>query len=220
MMSHIIFNFHGVGPMLRSMAAGESDCWLDSAFFEAILDLLKNYSNAGITVDDGNVSDISHVLPALLTRGLSARFFICAGRLDDASFVDRDQIRGLLAEGMKIGSHGMGHRTWCGLLPQELDHELESSRRTLEEACGITVDEAACPFGCYDRKVLAALRSAGYLRVYTSDGGASSDGSWIVPRITVTRRMSLEKIGRLLTSGPGIARQMLIDSKRLCKRLR
>lgn len=216
----MIFNFHGVGPALRSLDQGESDCWLGDDFFEAVLDLLNDHPNTGITVDDGNVSDFTHVLPALIRRGLRARFFICSGRVEAPSFLNRNQIRSMLAEGMTIGSHGVGHRSWRDLTTRELDQNLESSRRVLEETCGIPVDEAACPFGSYDRKVLAALRRAGYRRVYTSDGGASSGNNWIVPRTTVTRRMSLDEIRCLVTKGPGIGQQMLINTKRLCKRLR
>jgi peptidoglycan/xylan/chitin deacetylase (PgdA/CDA1 family) len=218
-MSDMIFNFHGVGPVPRALDPGESDCWLERGAFEAILDLLKGYPNARITVDDGNVSDFTHILPALIMRGQRARFFICSGRLEDPSFLSRHQIRGLLAEGMGIGSHGVRHRPWRDISPQELSQELASSRGTLEETCGVRVDEAACPFGSYDRKVLAALRRAGYRRVYTSDGGASGGNSWIMPRTTVTRQMSLDEIRRLVTAGPGIATQMLIHTKRLCKRL-
>ena len=72
---------------------------------------------------------------------------------------------------MRIASHGLAHRPWRGLGATELAAELEGSRRLLEAAAGRPVTHAACPFGSYDRRVLHALREAGYERVFTSDGG-------------------------------------------------
>lgn len=219
-MRALILNFHGVGPLLRPMDPGELDCWLEAGFFEAVLDLASTRPEVGITVDDGNESDVSHILPALLRRGLRATFFVCSGRLDQPTFLSRDQLGRLVAEGMGIGSHGVAHLPWRRLSPEQLREELETSRRILAEGCGIPLDEAACPFGSYDRKVLAALKRAGYRRVYTSDGGFSGGDGWLVPRTTVTRRMSLQHVRKLLDQGPGRLKQWEIHAKRLCKRLR
>ncbi len=219
-MRSLILNFHGVGPVLRSIDHGELGCWLDQDFFEAVLDFVRDQPHVGITVDDGNESDVSHILPALLKRGLRAKFFVCSGRLDQHSFLSRRHICQLVANGMEIGSHGVAHLSWRGLSREKLRDELETSRRMLEEACEASIDEAACPFGSYDRRVLAALRQAGYRRVYTSDGGLSGGASWIVPRTTVTRRMSLDDVRNLLEEGPGVLKQLEIHAKSLGKRLR
>lgn len=219
-MDFMTFNFHGVGPALRTLDRGETDCWLDLGFFEAVLDLITDSPNIGITVDDGNISDFTHILPRIIKRGLRAKFFICTGRLDHPLFLSRNQVHCLLGEGMGIGSHGVSHQSWNAITPHALVEELESSRRVLEAAFGIHVDEAACPFGSYDRKVLVALRRAGYRRVYTSDGGVSRANCWLVPRMTITRQMSLDEIGRLVTTGPGGGMQLVMYAKRLIKRLR
>jgi peptidoglycan/xylan/chitin deacetylase (PgdA/CDA1 family) len=215
-----ILNFHGVGPVLRPMDKGESDCWIEAGFFEAVIDLVRSRPHVGITVDDGNASDFTHILPALLLRGVRAKFFICSGRLDQPSFVSRSHVREMLEKGMEIGSHGVAHRPWRNLCKSELKDELESSRLELGNVCGIPILEAACPFGSYDRKVLAELRRAGYRRIYTSDGGCAAEQEWIQPRITVTRLMSLGDVERLVTCNPGMFKRAGIRAKRICKRLR
>jgi peptidoglycan/xylan/chitin deacetylase (PgdA/CDA1 family) len=215
-----ILNFHGVGPVTRPMSQGELDCWLDSDFFEAVLDLVKKHPHVRITVDDGNVSDITHIVPALLARGLDAAFFICAGRLDEPFFVNRDQVRELRRAGMEIGSHGVAHVSWRGLSPQFLRDELESSRRDLEQVCGVPVVEAACPFGAYDRRVLRELRQTGYHRVFTSDGGRAAQGSWIQPRTTVTRLMSIEDVEKIIVEEPRWLQGLTLHAKRLGKSIR
>jgi peptidoglycan/xylan/chitin deacetylase (PgdA/CDA1 family) len=219
-MSPIILNFHGVGPVPRDMDDGERHCWLDLGFFEAVLDIVRDYPHVRITVDDGNLSDFEVVLPALLHRHLRATFFICSARLNQPLFLSREQVAELLAQGMGIGSHGVEHRSWRHLSDGQLRAELEGSRRVLEAVCGSPVDTAACPFGAYDRRVLKGLRRAGYRTVYTSDGGKAREARWLQARTTVTRRTSLDEIRRLVQEGPGLGRQCMIDLRKLGKRLR
>lgn len=205
---------------MRPMDQGERDCWLDSDFFEAVLDLVIKHPHVRITVDDGNVSDFTHIVPALLRRGLSADFFICAGRLDEPFFVNPDQVREMRRAGMEIGSHGVAHVSWRDLSPRLLRDELESSRRELGQVCGVPVVEAACPFGAYDRRVLSELRRAGYQRVFTSDGGRATQGAWIQPRTTVTRLMSIGDVEKIVVEAPGWLKRMTLRAKRFCKSIR
>ena len=216
----LILNFHGVGPALRAIGEHESRAWLAPEFFETILDVARGHPQVAFTVDDGNLSDFTHIAPALVKRGLCATFFVCSGRLEQSAFLNRDQLRALRSEGMMIGSHGVGHVAWRGLSPENLRAELETSRGVLEEACGGPIDEAACPFGAYDRKVLAAARRAGYRRLYTSDGGAYEPGNWVVPRVTVTRMMSLDDVSSLLGNDSKYLRKKMIQAKMLVKKLR
>jgi len=219
-MNPVFLNFHGVGPVTRPMDDGEYQCWLDQEFFDAVLDLVRDHSHVRLTVDDGNRSDVTNILPSLVERGLHAVFFICSGRIGQADFLDKENLRELLDAGMTIGSHGMDHLPWRTLGDEQLRDELVRSKRALEAACGVTIEEAACPFGSYDRRVLAALRSAGYRRVYTSDGGFSHLNQRVVPRTTVTRGMSLDDVRTLLVEGPGALKQWTIRAKSLVKSLR
>ena len=156
-----ILNFHGVGPVTRSIDEGERDCWLDRDHFESVLDALAGFPQVQLTVDDGNASDVECILPALVERHLTASFFVCSGWLDLPTFLSRSQVLELQTVGMKIGSHGVAHRPWRGLSPSDLAVELAGSRRVLEDLCQVPVVTAACPFGSYDRRVLGALRNTG-----------------------------------------------------------
>lgn len=219
-MNPVILNFHGVGPVTRPMDDGEYQCWLDQDFFDAVLDLVRDHSHVRLTVDDGNRSDLTNILPSLVKRQLNAVFFVCSGRIGQEGFLDGKNLREMLDSGMAIGSHGVEHLPWRTLGDEQLRDELQHSKRVLEASCGVTIDEAACPFGSYDRRVLAALRGAGYRRVYTSDGGFSQSSQWIVPRTTVTRGMSLDDVRTLLVEGPGFLKQWTIRAKSLVKSLR
>jgi peptidoglycan/xylan/chitin deacetylase (PgdA/CDA1 family) len=216
----VILNFHGIGPILRQVGERERNCWLDLGHFLAILDLVRNLPHVIMTFDDGNLSDVEISLPALSRRGLTATFFICSGRVDRPSFLCREHIRQLQTQGMYIGSHGIAHRQWTGLKPQELGTELRESRRALENICGVPIVGAACPFGEYDRSVLRELRLAGYRRVYTSDGGWASENSFLMARNTICRSTSLEDVALLINRKPSWLSQVGACARRLLKQSR
>jgi peptidoglycan/xylan/chitin deacetylase (PgdA/CDA1 family) len=182
---HINLTFHGVGTPPRPLDDGEAGVWVDAERFTALLDAVVGRPDVRITFDDGNASDAEIALPALVRRGLTATFFVVAGRLGRPGFLDAAQVGELVAAGMAIGNHGMHHQPWRGLDEAALDEELGAARRTLEDVAGGTVDEAACPFGAYDRRVVAALRRNGYRHVYTSDRGTVAGDPWLQARNTV-----------------------------------
>jgi peptidoglycan/xylan/chitin deacetylase (PgdA/CDA1 family) len=181
----INLTFHGVGEPERRLDPGEARYWLGRRQFESTLDSVAGRSDVRITFDDGNDSDLAYALPALRTRGLTATFFVVAGRLGAPGFLDRRGAQELAAEGMAIGCHGMRHRSWRRLEEQALWEELVGARRLLEQVVERPVTEAAVPFGFYDRRLLRSLRHCGYRRIYTSDRGTARSDDWIQARNTV-----------------------------------
>lgn len=181
----INLTFHGVGDPPRALDPGEADVWISKERFLALLDAAADRDDVRITFDDGNLSDINHALPAVRARGLEATFFVVVGRLGTPGFVDPSGVHELVAAGMRIGSHGMTHRPWRGLDERARNEELVRAKALLEEVIGQPVTEAACPFGSYDRRAIASLRSAGYHRVYTSDRGTSRPNNFLQPRNSI-----------------------------------
>lgn len=219
----LILTFHGLGDQTPSDAtAAERKVWVPVDWFEAIVDALPA---RGVTLafDDGNSSDAEHALAVLARRGRRARFFVLAERVGSPGYLSEGQLGELHEAGMKIGSHGLRHRDWRGLDDGQLREELVGSRRALGELLGVEVDEAACPFGSYDRRVLHGLREAGYRKVYNSDGGSARVGAWLSPRNTVHREQALEHWLALATGATGGAPKWespVLAGKRLVKRLR
>lgn len=215
-----ILNFHGVGPLVRDVDPGEYACWLDTEHFEAILDCVLEHSNILITFDDGNASDYDIVLPALMRRGMRAVFFVCSGRVGKQTFLNADQVRELSSQGMAIGSHGIHHRPWRTLGRTELQDEVAGSRMALEDACGKSVDLAACPFGSYDWRVLRVLKKCGYRAVYTSDGGDCKESQWLRARTTIKRSFSVAEVQQMIQHRPPPARRLVDGIRISLKRLR
>ena len=181
----INLTFHGVGRPERALEPGEELVWVSRQQFLALLDAAQHRHDVRITFDDGNASDIEMALPALRERGLSATFFVVAGRLGTPAFLDEDGVLALAEAGMRIGCHGMHHRPWRGLGRNACMQELIEARTILERVVQRAVTHAACPFGSYDRRVLRALQGSGYRYVYTSDRGSARPDAFIQPRNSV-----------------------------------
>jgi peptidoglycan/xylan/chitin deacetylase (PgdA/CDA1 family) len=215
-------SFHGVGvPPGSPREPGEHDYWVGRDPFLAILDELRGRNDVRLSFDDGNASDAEVALPALLERGMTADFFVVAGRLGVSGNLDAAGVRALLAAGMTVGTHGMKHRSWRRLGDEELRVELVEAREAIADAAGgATVDAAALPLGQYDRRVLAALRKAGYRIVYSSDARRARAGAWFQPRYSIRAGDTLDSIRESVLSPLPLRRRIRGDVAGMVKRLR
>lgn len=184
----LILNIHGIGPKPAWVEPGEDRYWCDAPeTYERILDSVPDVSRAtgtriDFTFDDGNASDFEIAAPALAKRGLTAAFFVCAGRMGQPRYLDRAAMLDMIAAGMTIGSHGWSHVDWRRTDDRTLDQEVNGAKRRIEDAIGREVDQVAIPFGSYDRRVMSRLGA--FRTIYTSDGGFASRARRIVPRVS------------------------------------
>jgi peptidoglycan/xylan/chitin deacetylase (PgdA/CDA1 family) len=217
-MRELIVTFHGFGEPPAGASEAERRTWLPVGWLDPLLDALPR-RQVRLTFDDGNRSDIKHALPALARHERQATFFVPAGELDKPGRLAREHVSRLRAAGMEIGSHGLHHRDWRRLSDEALERELAGSRSLLAGILDGEVREAACPFGS-DRRVLRALREAGYSRVYTSDGGPAAERAWLAPRTTINRDRPLDAWLEFLSRGPQRRPLPVRSLKRCAKRWR
>lgn len=216
-----ILTFHGIGAVQRPLDPGEDEVWLRSEEFAPVLDAAAPHSDCvRLTFDDGNASDVEVALPELRARGMHATFFVVAGKLGENGYLDEGGVRALADAGMGIGCHGMRHRPWRHLADAELHEELVAARAVLERIVERSVDEAACPFGSYDRRVLARLRAAGYKHVFTSDGGWAHPGAWLQGRNTLRTDATAAALDQLSTQRAAVLAVLARQPRLLAKRLR
>lgn len=212
--------FHGIGRPGRALEPGEDRYWIDSEDFLGILDLVSQRPQVRLSFDDGNASDIDDGLPALLDRGLVATFFVLAGRIDRPGSLSSADLVALHQSGMTIGTHGMHHRPWPGMSAKERQAELVDARARLADVVGTSVDQAACPLGQYDRRLLRELSRLNYSAVFTSDRRWAHSGRWLQPRFSVVRTDTPHSIERNALTQPAPCRRALLQAKGLLKTLR
>jgi len=216
----ITLTFHGIGQPHRNLSLAGKQLWVFESKFLSILDLVKDRRDVRLTFDDGNESDVNLVLPALIERNLTAEFFVTAGYVDKLNYLNADQIRLLFEAGMKIGSHGMHHRSWRAASYSELKDEVYLARDKLQDIIEQEIRSAACPFGEYDRRALKMLKQAGYDRVYTIDRGKADENDWLQARNSVTSDDDIASIGDLIDNDVSIITRSIRKTKMLAKRLR
>lgn len=216
----IILNFHGIGKPARTIPADEEPYWISSAFFESILDFIRGRDDVQVTFDDSNSSDYEIAFPALKYRKIRAKIFVLAQQIGANGFLNSTQLAEMLKEGLAIGSHGMEHVPWPTLDGVKLDRELKIAKDRLEDIVGQPVTEAACPFGRYNRRVLGAVRKAGYATLYTSDDWPAQKSCWIKPRYTILRTHDLAFIDQIISHQPSGLDAAWPEIKLQLKRLR
>lgn len=212
--------FHGIGIPSRELEPGESRYWVTQPQFEAIVDEITLWPSAQISFDDGNQSDVEFGLPALVERGLTAAFFVLAGRLDSPGSLNPPDIVDLSRAGMTIGTHGMNHRSWRGMDPDTRRQELVLSRDRITEVAGRRIDQAALPLGQYDRRLLSYLRQLGYQSVHTSDRRQGRIGSWLQPRFSVRSHDSPQTVREAVQASLRPFRRVRLTAVGFAKRYR
>jgi hypothetical protein len=183
---------------------------LETNEFEKQIDLFLRMREAEtpglwpeVTFDDGHISNFEYALPALLSRGLSARFFITVGWTGKKpGYMGWKELRSLHESGQPIGAHGWSHTLLTHCAPGDLGVELGKAKSVLEDQLGAPITTMSLPGGRYNRRVLEACREAGYTQVYTSVPRAEREPlGFTVGRLNVRRDISLEWIRNVLQPG-------------------
>ncbi|MCB5182258.1 polysaccharide deacetylase family protein [Streptomyces antimicrobicus] len=162
----------------------------------------------GLSFDDGYTDFLGEALPLLRRHGCTATLFVLPGRLGVDNVWDplgprkplltAEGIREVAAAGQEIGSHGLLHQHLVGLPDDVLQQELRGSRELLREITG-TLPEGFCyPYGTVDRRVVEAVKAAGYGYACAIDPGRLA-GPYAVPRTHVSqadgpRRLRLKQL--------------------------
>ena len=126
--------------------------------------------NVCISFDDGR-SDHLKAGELLRELGLTGTFFIITDRLGQEGYLTRDHVKQLAEMGHRIGSHSVSHRHLTKLSMMELDNELISSKKYLEDLTHQTIDWLAPPGGVYNRTVLERALELGYSVFRTMEWG-------------------------------------------------
>jgi len=220
-LSLITLNFHGLGEPHERVPQDEHRYWLPVDWFEQLLDrIMRDHDPArfAFTFDDGNRSDLL-AAQLLAERGLMGRFFLLVGRFDDPQYCSREDACQLVAQGMIVGLHGRHHLNWRRLDDATLTDETVTARAELAQALGAPVTEVAIPFGSYDRRVFAWLKSQGYDRIHTSDGGTCTSAASVWDRNTLHSEMGKDAVTDILQGRSPMANYWRRQAKRALYRL-
>jgi peptidoglycan/xylan/chitin deacetylase (PgdA/CDA1 family) len=141
-----------------------------------------------ITIDDGYRDNLEIALPILRRFGYPATLFVVSGRLGQANdwdrdgelsgrpILDRQELRGLAAEGVTIGAHTRTHPSLPDVDPETARAEIAGSKADLESALDLPIELFAYPFGRHGPDAVAAARDAGFRAAFTTRSRPSRPG--------------------------------------------
>lgn len=111
----------------------------------------------------------------------------------------------------------MDHQPWPELDDAALMREITQSKAILSEICGRTIDSAGLPFGRYDRRIITALKKAGYKIIYSSDGGPRLRRAMPIPRFSVRNDMALHRLADIMLTCHSFGRRAKNEAKNMLK---
>jgi peptidoglycan/xylan/chitin deacetylase (PgdA/CDA1 family) len=198
-MRQVIFNIHGIGVPKRDLEPGEAPYWITLEFFAETVALARDSAHrVAFTFDDGNLSDLEIGAPVLNEAGMTAQFFVLAGRIGIPGSLGEAEIRALQEMGHTIGSHGWDHVDWTGLDAAGRTREIAGAKARLSEICDRPIEAASIPFGSYNAGVLKDLRQARFTTAYSSDGGAVRGRPFPMPRTSLTENTTQADLEAIL----------------------
>ncbi|MCX4966498.1 polysaccharide deacetylase family protein [Streptomyces sp. NBC_00654] len=182
-----ILTYHSVGdarhdPYGITVSPGRLDrqlAWLRSRRLTGVgvsallrADAAARRRLVGLTFDDGYADFVQEALPLLRRYECTATVFVLPGRPGGSNEWDplgprkplltAREIRRVADAGMEIGSHGLLHRHLTALADEELHAETHRSRELIHEITGTAPEGFCYPYGTVDRRVMDAVRDAGY----------------------------------------------------------
>ena len=182
---------------------------------------MRRFRSVHVTFDDAFRS-ITAVLSDLRRLEVPVTVFVCPGyadlggapllvpelATDDPEDVEGlrtlswDELRGLVADGVTVGSHTVTHPHLARLSDEELARELHDSKARIEAELGRPCPLLAYPYGEHDERVRAAARAARYEQAFAL--GSRHGDEFAAPRVDLYRRDKvLRTVARAALSGAG-----------------
>lgn len=116
-----------------------------------------------LTFDDGYLNNYQDAYPILKKYGFKGTFFIITNFVGSPVYMNWDQIKEMAFNDMDIESHTLSHPNLTILSFDQLNSELQGSKKTIEEKLDKRVFVICYPSGKYNDDVIIKAKGTGYL---------------------------------------------------------
>lgn len=145
-----------------------------------------------ITFDDGYTDNYKSAWPILRENDFRATFFIISNSVGP-DMMTWEQLTELAKQGNSIASHTQTHPDLSIIPSQQLEKELDLSKKDLESHLGGNVEALCFPSSRYNTKTLEIMQKLGYKLGFTTNPGRVhlGDNPLTLKRIRIPGGMSL-----------------------------
>jgi len=179
----------------------EQLAFLESNNFEVVtlseaVDKLTSADEKGkfviITIDDAFKSFINNGFPLLQEFGFKATLFINTETVGSGDYLDWEELKFLVDNGIEIGNHTHSHAYFLDIDPadryQVFSEEVKKAQAIIEEKLHIKPVVFAYPYGEYDLEMKHVIRDMGFVCAAAQNSGVISGYSdlYALPRFPMT----------------------------------
>jgi peptidoglycan-N-acetylglucosamine deacetylase len=111
--------------------------------------------------DDGDRSDL-RLAGLLNSKQVRGTFYVPINQYRAGPVLNKANLKSLSSEGFEIGAHGVSHQYLPRLSAAMLARDVRTCKEILENTLGEQVSMFCYPGGRYNRRVIRALKKAGY----------------------------------------------------------
>lgn len=149
-----------------------------------------------VSFDDGYQDAYTDAYPVLKKYKLMGVFYIIISKVGTSGYLDWDMIKEMQKNGMKFGSHTVGHPDLRNLSDEALTNEIKNSKETLEQELQTNITDFCYPSGKYDDATISKLKEIGYKTAVTVENGTASEKTDLfeIPRKRIQNSTSLADI--------------------------
>ena len=149
---------------------------------------LKDRS-VSITIDDAYLSVYTKAWPILKKLNLPFTLFISTDVIDNdfSNYMNWDQIRELVDNGVLVGSQTKSHPHLHRLNSKQILNEIEHSNNRFIKELGFKPKLFAYPYGEYDKKTIDIVKGSGFEAAFGQHSGVAhiSAGIFELPRFAM-----------------------------------
>lgn len=212
--SSVILCYHSIANSGWRWATRVNDFETHIAYLEKYIvpieELTKDVPAKGfaISFDDGYADLYTNAFPILSKYMKTACVFVLGepARADRSelgntnSFLTTAQIKKLHAAGWEIGYHTNTHCDLRTLSDLELDTEIGTSKKALEKQLGFTMRYFAYPRGLYSKRIIDAVKRAGFEAAFTIEGArVAHEDTYMLSRLPLEGTFSFAQFQALIS---------------------
>lgn len=146
----------------------------------------------GISVDDADKSFLDYAWPKFKEKNFPVTLFVNTSIVsnNNKNYLNWDQIRFLMKEGVTIGAHSHSHEHLPKMSIAEIKNEIETSNKIFLKELGKIPNLFAYPYGESDKRIIDLLKKYKYKVAFGQHSGVINETSnlYYLPRFSLNEK--------------------------------